>query len=122
MPEAQRAILAWLVEGHSDYLDQRINPPKIVTDYTDEYRHEMNPLADFFEGWAAIGGVHDFEPWQAIKEHVQRWADESRIRVPGDVQIKASLRAAGCSDERQYVNGARVRGWTKIRLVEPTGQ
>lgn len=122
MPETRRAILAWLVEGHSDYIDQRINPPAIVTEYTEEYRHEMNPLADFFDGWSVIGDPGDFEPWQAIKEHVQRWADDERRRAPGDVEVKASLRAAGSTDERRYIDGVRVRGWSKIRLVEPTGQ
>lgn len=117
-PDARRAILAWLVEGHADYLDQRINPPAIVTEYTEEYRHEMNPLADFFDGWAEMDATY-FEPWQAIKEHVQRWADDERRRVPADVDVKASLRAAGCRDDRKRIDGPQVRGWYGIRLVEP---
>jgi len=113
-PEAQRAILRWLVDGYASYAERGIDVPEAVLKYTEEYRHEQNPLAGFFET-VAEAEARSWLPWQEIRDLVQRWADEERIRMPSDPEIKAALRAIGCKDERKRVDGKLLRGWAGIR-------
>jgi putative DNA primase/helicase len=116
-PEAQRAILNWLVAGYAAYRERGLDVPAVVEQYTEEYRHEQNPLADFYETRVVVGGSN-YMPWQDIKELVQRWADDERRLCPSDPEIKASLRAAGCRDERKYVDGTQRRVWVGIEEAE----
>jgi putative DNA primase/helicase len=113
-PEEQRAILAWLVAGYVSYVERGLDVPAVVEAYTEEYRHEMNTLADFYETRVEVG-VSSFLSFPEVKELVQRWADDERRLCPSDPEIKASLRAAGCRDERRYIDGTRRRVWVGIR-------
>jgi putative DNA primase/helicase len=115
-PDAQRAILRWLVDGYTAYIERGIDVPAVVRAYTDEYRHEQNPLAGFFDTKVELES-RSWLPWQDIRDLVQGWADDERVRMPSDPEIKAALRAAGCRDERKREDGKLMRGWTGLRPV-----
>lgn len=116
-PEVQRAILRWLADGYRSYMEIGIDVPDVVKAYTEEYRFEQNPLADFFESRAETGVDGTWTPWQDVKDMVQRWADDERLSMPSDPEIRSALKAAGCRAEqrRTEAGGSYIRGWTRIR-------
>lgn len=112
-PAARSAILKWLVDGHAAYLDRGLDVPEVVKQYTDEYRHENNDLAGWWDDGFARIDKSEWTPWQSIKDSIQKWADESRTRCPNDATIRKALRAAGCADRKQ----GGVRGWDGVRTI-----
>lgn len=52
--EEAPGILNWLIEGALDYLNHGLKAPAEVTDATDEYREEMDPIGGFIRDCVTI--------------------------------------------------------------------
>jgi hypothetical protein len=97
--------LLWQGEG--------LEPPARVEKYTDDYRRESDPLADFFDEMC------EFDPKalstrSAIREAYRRWSFGGE-QVSAK-ELAASVCARGAKDAPGKVHGER--GWIGIRLIE----
>lgn len=113
IPEAKSAILRWLVDGYAAYLDRGLDVPKVVTDYTDEYRHENNDLAGWWDDGYSVIDKSEWSSWESIKKSIEAWSSASRARMPNDAAIRKALRAAGCNDRKS----GGVRGWDGVKVL-----
>jgi len=77
-PQAQSAVLAWALEGCRAWQEQGLAIPERVRIYTDEYRAENDPLADFFEERCV------FEPRAVVRRSELRRAYEEWAKENGE--------------------------------------
>ncbi len=107
------AVLAWLVEGCLEWQKEGLNPPEAVKQTTEEYRSEMDPLADFIADKCVVvphAQVSNPEIWEAYKT----WCEENGERWPlGRKRFSQALMASGFD---QYPDGGE-RIWTGIGLA-----
>ncbi|MGI6308458.1 MAG: phage/plasmid primase, P4 family [Dethiobacteria bacterium] len=107
------AILAWLVEGCLAWQQEGLNPPDAVKQTTEEYRQEMDPLADFIADKCVMvpqARVSNPEIWKAYKT----WCEENGERYPlGRKRFTQTLIASGFD---QYPDAGK-RIWIGIGLV-----
>ncbi len=107
------AILAWLVEGCLAWQQEGLNPPDAVKQTTEEYRQEMDPLADFIADKCVMvpqARVSNPEIWKAYKT----WCEENGERYPlGRKRFTQALKASGFD---QYPDAGK-RIWIGIGLV-----
>jgi putative DNA primase/helicase len=114
-PHVQSAILAWALEGCRAWQEQGLLVPERVRRYTEEYRAENDPLADFFEERCV------FEPRAVVRRSELRkayeeWAKENGEWPVAPRTLAAALKARGGSD------GAKLSGeraWRGIHLRSP---
>ncbi|AET73344.1 primase [Emiliania huxleyi virus PS401] len=52
-------ILNWMIEGLLDYLEGGLRPPAVVTEATQEYREESDPIGTFLTSCCTITGNFD---------------------------------------------------------------
>ncbi len=50
------AVFAWIVRGALDYLENGLRPPAEVTNATEEYRQESDPIGDFLRNGCSVTG------------------------------------------------------------------
>jgi len=53
------AILGWMIRGYQDFVKggMKMSPPKEVTDATEEYKNESDPLGDFIKDRLVLGAI-----------------------------------------------------------------
>lgn len=82
-PGHQRAVLAWLVRGASHYVEQGGLGvvPAVVSEATDAYRQESEPLADFYESCCIVNSEARVKAG-ALRDAYLAWAQRSGFRFP----------------------------------------
>lgn len=69
-------ILNWIVQGAMMWQREGLNPPKIVTDASEEYRNEMDVISFFVSECCDIGEGYRAPAGELFKKY-QEWAKES---------------------------------------------
>jgi len=111
-PAEQTAILAWLVRGCLEWQRQGLNVPERVRNYTEEYRRENDPLAEWIEDRCEL----DTDHWTAsreLRESYENWCDSAGIdplSAKGN-GWRSALATHNCTSTPR--NGRR--GWLGIR-------
>lgn len=112
-PGEQTAILAWLVQGCLDWQRRGLDVPDRVRDYTDEYRAENDPLAE----WIADDCQLDPNAWTPAKDlrtAYEHWCEESSTNpLDAGPRWHTALKAHGLKPKRT----AKIRGWQGITLT-----
>lgn len=115
-------ILAWVVRGALEWQRIGLGDPIAVTEATEHYREESDPLGEFF----ALGCV--FEDGAKVARKMLRTAYEEYAADNGAKPIDAKafakrLRERGVADGDVWLQGKTVNGWRGVRLrnleVEP---
>jgi putative DNA primase/helicase len=110
--ESGPAILAWAVEGALRWQEEGLGVPDIVTQATEQYRLDMDPLRDFITDCCVL----DPQAWTTaarLRQAYERYCEqigETRLLNPND--FAAALSSRGCVIERRHAG----RGWRGIRL------
>jgi putative DNA primase/helicase len=111
-PQVQSAVLAWALEGCRAWQEQGLLVPERVRRYTEEYRAENDPLADFFDERCV------FEPRAVVRRSELRRAYEEWARENGEWPV-APRTLAGALKARGGNDGAKrggERAWRGVRL------
>lgn len=91
------AVLSWLVEGCLKWQKNGLKIPKIVEDFTNEYKEEMDPLREFLDDCCVISAyAHvnntrlylDYEDW--AKENGEKYI-MSRKRFSQSIEMKGFI-------------------------------
>jgi putative DNA primase/helicase len=110
--DVQAAILAWALEGCLAWQKHGLAIPERVRLYTDEYRAENDPLADFFEERCV------FEPRAVVRRSELRRAYEEWAKENGEWPV-APRTLAGALKARGGSDGVKVdgeRAWRGVSL------
>ncbi len=95
-------ILRWAVEGCLMWQKEGLNPPDIVRAATEEYKHEMDVLAEFIEDRCIIkddARVNNVDLWNAYMD----WCEENKERYPlSRRDFKKELERRGLEQKRKY--------------------
>lgn len=102
-------VLAWIVEGAAAYLGQGLKPPPIVRAAREQYRSQMDLLADWMEECCDIGPEFS----ATIKELWSSW--ESHARERGSLQYVRSSIALGRRLDQRFPQG-KGTGGKRLRL------
>ncbi len=78
---AGKAILAWLVRGCQDWLAIGLSVPEPVKVTTQEYREEMNPLAEFLDECCVFHHQARCDNGPIFQEYLQ-WAKTNNVTRP----------------------------------------
>jgi phage/plasmid-associated DNA primase len=112
------AVLAWAVRGCLDWQTDGLGIPPVIEQATQDYREEMDPLADFIEDCCVLypsAWVVSADLWDAYES----WGrDNGERRLLSRKALGQQLRDRGCEDARQYVNGRQQRCWLGIGLAD----
>ena len=110
------AVLAWLVQGCLQWQQYGLQVPGEVQATTQDYRREMDPLADFLEESCITfseAKVRNTDLWSAYRD----WCQENNVRYPmgrkGFTQRIKALHGVRQTND----SGSRV--WHGIGLLSP---
>jgi putative DNA primase/helicase len=109
----KQAILAWLVEGCTIWIEQGLNEPEIVKTSTEQYRQEQDILKEWIDERCDVGpdlSEKSADLFQCYRE----WCDETKERFP------LSRRTFGIAlKERRYIKSRLRDGiyWEGIRIT-----
>jgi putative DNA primase/helicase len=112
--EIQTAILAWAVAGCRAWQRHGLNIPERVKLYTEEYRQENDPFAEFFEErclFEANARVRRSE----LRQAYEQWAKSNGEWVQTAKALATALKTRGVR-EGGKLNGERA--WAGITLVQ----
>ncbi len=115
--DAQKAILAWIVQGCYDWQDSGLAPPDSVNAARKEYQASMNPLAEFFNDQVVIepgAAVSTAELFQRFKDVASR---DAYLEAPSIISFGAHLTRLGYpSKTMRDTSGNLIKGRVGIRL------
>ena len=115
-PEHAQAILAWIVQGAIDYYAHGLNIPQKVRDYTADYRHESDPLADWLADCAELDPDAQTST-KDLRNSYEQWAEANGERPIDAKKLAAAFKARGHTQTRTKTG----RYWTGIRLATQGG-
>jgi putative DNA primase/helicase len=104
-------ILNWLLEGAAQWRRERLKPPDIVLNATDEYRGEMDVVGLFLKEQCKI----DFNLQIKIKELYKAYADwciENKEHAVNERSFSSRLKEMGYEQKRT----AEARFWLGLAL------
>ncbi len=93
-PEYQRAILAWLVEGTLRWKEDGLRVPVRISQATQAYREEQNPLLDFLADSCERGKDLSVSAGDLRKAY-DAWCEPNGQKPISAQQFAASLRTEG---------------------------
>lgn len=108
MDEAS-GILNWMLEGYRKWRQEGLNPPKIVTEYTREYRSEMNWIGRFIDDCCVVtanASVKSSDLYKAYK----KWTEYEEEFAVSHTEFSKRLQSAGYRKKRKST------GWFWIGL------
>ena len=117
-------ILNWMIQGLLDYLEGGLQEPAQVTQATEEYRKDSDPIGDFLATGCDIDGGGDFLSARDLVDacYLYLLENTSHAWQPGNLQRKIKERAGkymhpvtGKSYTRHKSHG--TWGYTGIRLT-----
>lgn len=106
-------ILAWIVEGRRLYLAEGLDPaPAAVTEATDAYQREMDPLADWLEANYEDDPT-GVVPIQAVRESYNEYCKLSGRHPLGDKRFNELMEARGFKRPKTPQTFSESGGGTK---------
>jgi putative DNA primase/helicase len=111
-PDVQAAILTWAVEGCLAWQQHGLEVPDIVSGYTQEYRQENDPVADFLADACELGD-HLQASRAAVRAAYQRWAVTNGERQLEPRQLATALKRHG------IIEGSKLKGeraWSGLSI------
>jgi putative DNA primase/helicase len=112
-PDIRAAVLAWAVRGCLAWQESGLGIPRVVSDYTDEYRAENDPLAEWIADECELGSGSTSA--RSLRERYQRWCDENSVKaIGGGKEWGDALRTHGCERTRSGHGGEKR--WRGIQL------
>jgi len=107
------AILAWLIKGCMSWQQNGLNPPGVVLQATEDYKQDMDPLADFIADFCVAtenAQTKNSELWKAYSQ----WCKQNGEKYPlGRKKFSQVMMSKGFD---QY-NDGKSRIWIGIGLV-----
>ncbi|HEX04836.1 MAG TPA: hypothetical protein ENH10_06725, partial [Bacteroidetes bacterium] len=113
------AILAWAVQGCLDWQKKGLQIPASVTNATEEYRQEMNPLSDFIMDCCTVdtNDQTQWEPTSNLRQAYQYWMQTNgSTNHFNDCQFAKLLRQVECTPMDRQFCGKKTRGWQFVSL------
>lgn len=108
------AVLSWLVEGCLKWQKNGLIVPKIVEDFTNEYKDEMDPLKEFFSDSCIINPLAKVTNTNLWDEY-ETWCKENGEKYPlGRKKFTQRLEANGFAQERT----STARCWKGLGLKD----
>ena len=108
--EGGPAVLAWIVRGCREWLEQGFCPPSAVTASTAKYRAEMDPLGPFIADECSLDPLL-WAPAKQLRDRYLAWCEANgETPVRSGKTFAQLLRGHGCEDRRTY----QGRGWSGI--------
>lgn len=115
-PTEQTAILAWLVQGCLEWQRRGLDVPERVRNYTEEYRQENDPLAEWITDECELGANH-WTPAADLRTTYERWCDDAGSKpLDAGRAWGNALKAHGCTRDRRHGG----HGWQGIALQPAT--
>ena len=111
--EIQTAILAWAIEGCRAWQDQGLNIPERVKLYTEEYREENDPFADFFDERCLFESTARVRRSE-LRQAYEQWAKANGEWVQTAKALATALKTHGVRDGGK-IDGERA--WAGITLA-----
>lgn len=106
-------ILAWCVAGCRDWLAGGLAPPPAVTRATEEYRQEMDTVAEFMDDCLeATGAVSDQLTVSSVYARYESWARSCGEEPRSKKWLSANLARRGLGQTRDM----RDRYWTGVKI------
>ncbi len=115
---AGAAILAWAMRGCLDWQKDGLGIPAVVERATEEYRREMNPVADFVDAYCDLSPqawTANERLWGAYRQHAENEGEPSTLVQK---EFAKHLTTLGCTAKSQRWQGKVVRGWKGIAFKE----
>jgi len=113
-PAAQSAVLEWAVQGCLEWQRDGLGIPERVIDYTEEYRQENDPFAQFLEDCCDIGDSPTaFTLSSHLRAVYEAWGAEQGEKTFGARSLASALEERGCKSGRDKRGR---RGWNGITL------
>jgi len=104
-------VLAWLVEGHRAYRERGLAPPKAVTEATDAYRAEQDPVGGWIDDRCDLVPAAETAS-KALRASYEAWCVEQGSRPVHRERFADALRSHECAETRSK----RERFWKGVRL------
>lgn len=101
-PEARSAILAWAIQGLSDYQRVGLDPPPTVLARTDEYRKEMDSLARFLAERCLTSPIMSVR-FRDLFAAFQKWATAEGMTPMGRKAFRDDLPKHGLEPDRSHL-------------------
>jgi len=115
------AILAWAVQGCLDWQKDGLKIPDAVTNATEEYRQEMNPLSDFIMDCCRVDTNNQklWEPTSNLRQAYRHWMQTNGSTEHfNDRQFAKLLRQVECVPADRQFFGKKTRGWQFVSLID----
>lgn len=114
-PAEQTAILAWLVRGCLDWQHRGLDVPERVRNYTEEYRAENDPLAEWIANECQLGAEY-WTPTRELRDTYERWCAGAGVDAIDSLRAWGNaLKAHGCTKSKRNVG----HGWAGIAIAPP---
>ncbi len=104
-------ILAWLVEGQRAYRKRGLDPPSAITEATDAYRAEQDPVGGWIDDRCDLVAAAETAS-KALRASYEAWCAEQGSRPVHRERFADALRSHECVETRSK----RERFWKGIRL------
>jgi putative DNA primase/helicase len=117
--ESGPAILAWAVEGCLRWQEERLQVPEVVSDATEQYRLDMDPLKDFVSDCCVLHPAA-WAPAAQLRQAYEEYCKQSgQKRLLSPREFADGLRSRGCTRDRRHAG----HGWLGVglRIEEPEG-
>ena len=112
-------VLNWCLEGVRRYHVEGLVPPNKITQSTDQYREDMDIIADWMSECTEVGEEYECT-------HAQVWQSYSNYSIArGDALIKksrtltAKIAAKGFVKIRHVTGSHSARGFKGLRIISP---
>jgi putative DNA primase/helicase len=109
-------ILNWAIAGFKAWQDGGLQPPKEVTEATEAYKDESDPLGEFFDEYTVKGPKQSVLARDLYKEYLA-WADSNGVRLPmTQPMLGRQLQARGFKAGRLRASEGKARVWYGLAL------
>ncbi len=121
-----RGVLAWMVEGHSEYRRVGLCPPPSSRLAKADYRRDSDPLAEFWEDCVEVVDSASADATRVSTEALHTrytfWAQDAGVPTSRQLTRSALTRAAKkraeLTGQYRWRRSGSFKGWEGIRLVQ----
>ncbi|MDA2929769.1 phage/plasmid primase, P4 family, partial [Acidobacteria bacterium AH-259-O06] len=115
-------ILAWLVEGCTEWQRDGLSDPQEVSESAKTWRDENNPIQDFIDDVCIFDIRVDKQPFcstAALSHAYRQWVqDNSEKDVLTTMEFGDLLGHMGCTRSKREISGKQKRIWVGIGFKE----
>ncbi len=109
-------ILNWAIAGFKAWQEGGLQPPKEVTEATEAYKDESDPLGEFFDEYTVKDPKRSVLARDIYKSYLA-WVESTGVRFPMTQQMLGrQLQARGFTAGRQRPIEGKARVWYGLRL------